>query len=106
MDHVTSDENFKMPDLTKLSNKALQLNALRDIRSCAATSFKILDKQKNALKALLHGMQPSRNRGMSLGIQSAAEHDNNSELNSLNNYNSRHVNFEGNNGSNFAYSER
>ena len=40
VDHVTSDKSFKMPDLTKLSSKALQLNALRDIRSYAATSFK------------------------------------------------------------------
>ena len=59
-----------MPDLTTLTSKALQLNALRDIRQFASSSYKILNKSKDVLKELLREMQPSRNRGMNLEIQS------------------------------------
>ena len=58
-----------MPNLTTLTTKALQLNALRDIRQFASSSYKILNKRKDVLKELLRETQPSRNRGMNLEIQ-------------------------------------
>ena len=94
-----------MPDLTKLTNKALQLNALRDICSYAVTSFKTLAKQKSSLKALLRDINPSRNRGMTLGIQYEAIHDEDFHSTPTNNYTSSNVSFQDNQGSNFAYSQ-
>ena len=68
MDHVTSKSNFKIPDLTKLISKALQLDALQSVRVYTSSSFELLNKQKDTLKALLRDIQIARNRGMSLGI--------------------------------------
>ena len=58
-----------MPDLTTFTTKSLQLNALRDIRQFASSSYKILHKRKGVLKELLREIQPSRNRCMHLEIQ-------------------------------------
>ena len=58
-----------MLDLTILTIKALQLNALRDIRQFPSSRYKILNKRKEVLKDLLQEMQSSRNRGMHLEFQ-------------------------------------
>ena len=68
-EHITTETLFAMPDLTTFTTKSLQLNALRDIRQFASSSYKILNKRKDVLKELLREMQPSRNRGMNLEIQ-------------------------------------
>ena len=96
MDHVTSDPNFKMLHLTKLTSKALQLDAMRLVQLYASSSFKLLNKQKNALKALLHYMKPSRNHGMSLGIQE-------SDTNPTENPPSQNVSFQHGPSQNCAY---
>ena len=46
VDDLTSDLKLSIPDLTKLTTKALQLDALRIIRQHAVSSFKKLIKKK------------------------------------------------------------
>ena len=58
-----------MPDLTTLTTKALQLNALRDILQFTSSSYKILHKRNEVLKESLREILPSRNRGMYLKFQ-------------------------------------
>ena len=59
-EHVTSDKTFKMPDLSTLTTKALQIDALRYVRTQAATSFRVLEKEKEKMQNLLRSMTPSR----------------------------------------------
>ena len=82
-EHVTTESTFVMPDLTKLTTKALQINALREIRQHASTSFKILNKRKDTLKELLREMNPTRNRGTNLGTHGYCEPDTASSGSSL-----------------------
>ena len=66
-EHIASAEStFVMPDLTTLTTKALQMNALRNIRYHASAGFKIINKRKNEMKALLREMQSSRQCGINL----------------------------------------
>jgi hypothetical protein len=60
-----------MPDLTTLTTKALQLDALRSIRACASKSFEALRKQKEKMKRMMQGMQ----RGQQLQYQSTGYDD-------------------------------
>ena len=69
LDNVISELNIKIRDLTKLTDKVLQLEALCRVNSYASQSYRILFKQKSAIKLLLRDMHPVRNRGVSLGIQ-------------------------------------
>ena len=60
------------PDLTNLTTKSLQMDALRNIRNHLSAGLKIINKRENEMKALLREMQPSRQRGTNLetsGIQ-------------------------------------
>ena len=45
-EYTTEDPNFIMPNLTTLTTKALQLEALCNIRLHASKSFRNLSKQK------------------------------------------------------------
>ena len=61
-----------MLDLTTLTTKPLQMDILRNIRDHASAGFKIINKRKNEMKALLREMQSSRQCGTNLetsGIQ-------------------------------------
>ena len=61
-----------MPDLTILTTKPLQMDVLRNIRNHVSAAFKIINKRKKEMKALLREMQPSCQRGTNLetsGIQ-------------------------------------
>ena len=44
VDQITTEPTFKMPDLTTLTTKALQLEALRCMRQVASLSYKALVK--------------------------------------------------------------
>ena len=60
------------PDLTNLTTKSLQMDALRNIRNHLSAGLKIINKRENEMKALLREMQPSHQRGTNLpknGIQ-------------------------------------
>ena len=46
VEHMTSDVSFMIPDLTTITTKASQLEAIRSVSNQATTSFKILWKQK------------------------------------------------------------
>jgi hypothetical protein len=51
-DHVTTKSGFSMPDITTLTTKALQLDALRSIRAYASKSYESLKKQKEKMKRM------------------------------------------------------
>ena len=55
-----------MPDLITLTTKSLQMDALRNIRNHVSAGFKIINKRKNEMKALLREMQSSCQRGTNL----------------------------------------
>ena len=66
-EHIASAEStFVMPDLTTLTTKSLQMDALRNIRNHVSAGFKIINKRKNEMKALLREMQSSCQRGTNL----------------------------------------
>ena len=52
-DYITSDENFKMPNLTTLTTEALQLEALRGICQKSSVSFRSLSKQKDKIISII-----------------------------------------------------
>ena len=68
-EHIATETEFVIPDLTTLTTKTLQINAHCDIHQFTSSSFKFLNKRKDALKELLCEMQPSHNSGMSLEVQ-------------------------------------
>ena len=76
-DALTSDDKFIMPDLTKLTSKSLQLDALRKVREFATASYKTINKQKTTLQKLIQEVQPSRHRGTALEVHADLESDNN-----------------------------
>ena len=66
-EHIASAESsFVMPDLTILTTKPLQMDVLRNIRNHVSAAFKIINKRKKEMKALLREMQPSCQRGTNL----------------------------------------
>ena len=69
VENMTTDTTFKMPDLTTLTSKALQLEALRSVRNQATKSFKVLKKQKDLMSKMLRSLQTG-NRGENLFLQS------------------------------------
>ena len=55
-DHITTESSFSIPDLTTLTTKSSQLDALRSIRFYASKSFEILNKQKEKMEKIIQGM--------------------------------------------------
>ena len=62
-----------MPNLTTLTTKALQLDALRYVHHHASNCFNDLVKQKGQMTALLRSMNPSHNRSSSLNMSAINE---------------------------------
>ena len=62
-----------MPDLTALTTKALQLEALRSVRTEASKSFKSLQKQKDLMSKLLRSLHPSHSRSSNVFLDSNRE---------------------------------
>ena len=77
VENMTADTSFKMPDLTTLTTKALQLGALRDVRNQATKSFKNLAKQKDLMTKMFNSLQSSHTRG-SMNFQSGVNFPHNS----------------------------
>ena len=63
---VTSEKTFVMPDFSTLTTKALQLTALRTVRSQASTSYRELLKEKLKMTTLLRNLNTTQNRGLDL----------------------------------------
>ena len=74
VEDMTADKNFRMPDLTTLTTKALQLEALRSVRTEASKSFKSLSKQKDLMSKLLRSLHPSHSRSSNMFFGSNREH--------------------------------
>jgi len=70
---ITTDKEFEMPNLTTLTTKALQLDALRYMRHHASKCFNELVKQKDQMTALFRSINPSHNRGSSLNMSAISE---------------------------------
>ena len=66
---ITSEKILVMPDLSILTSKSLQLDALRTVRSQASTSYHELQKEKEKMTTLLHNLNTTRNRGLDLATQ-------------------------------------
>ena len=60
-DKITTDTEFKMHNLTTLTTKALQLDALCYVRHHASKCFNELVKQKNQITTLIRSMHTSHN---------------------------------------------
>ena len=65
-DHVTTDDDFSMPDLSTLTTKETQLDALRYVRVRASKSYDYLKKQKDKMSKMMQGMH----RGQQYNFQS------------------------------------
>ena len=67
---TTDKASFSMPDLTSLPTKALQIEALRKVRSQAAISYKSTKKAEKTISTLLRSMHISQHRGLNLYTES------------------------------------
>ena len=56
-EEMTSDPTFNIPDLTTLTTKSSQLDALRSVRTCAVKVFKQMKKQDEKMSRLFRNMQ-------------------------------------------------
>ena len=74
---ITSEKTFSMPDLTTLTTKSLQLQALRTVKTQACKSFSELSKEKEKITNLIRNLDTTQNRGISLntsGFQYSSSH--------------------------------
>ena len=62
-DAMANDTSFKQPELTSLTTKALQLDALRQVRAHAVTHFKKLQDQKTQIDSAVRSLMGSRRHG-------------------------------------------
>ena len=62
-DTIANDTDFKQPELTPLTTKALQLDALRQVRSHDVTHFKKLQDQKTQIDDAVRSLMGSRRHG-------------------------------------------
>ena len=60
---MANDTDFKQPELTSLTTKALQLDALRQVRSHDVTHFKKLQDQKTQINDAVRSLMGSRRHG-------------------------------------------
>ena len=60
---VTPEKKFVMPNLSTLTTKALQLTALRTVRSQASASYRELLKEKVKMTTSLRNLNTTQNRG-------------------------------------------
>ena len=65
-EEVTSDETFRMPNLTTLTTKSLQVEALRTVRRHASTGWKAISKQKEKMATMFRSMNPNTQRGTTM----------------------------------------
>ena len=72
---ASAKSTFVMLDLTTLTTKSLQRDALRNIRNYASTGFKKFNKKKDAKKELFHEIQASRQRGANLETSGIQDYD-------------------------------
>ena len=63
---VTSGKTFVMPNFSTLATKALQLDALRAVRSQVSASYRELQKEKAKMTILLRDLNTTQNRGLDL----------------------------------------
>ena len=81
-EHITSAEStFVIPDLTTLTTKSIQMDALHSIINHASAGFKIINNRKNVMKELFHEIQALHQRGTNLetsGIQDSDSRTNGS----------------------------
>ena len=62
-ENMTSEPSFKMPELTTLSTKALQIEALRLVRTCAVASYQSMLKQEDKISSLIRSLHSNNSRG-------------------------------------------
>ena len=65
-EHNTLEKAFIMPDSTTLITKALQLHALRTVRTQACKSLRELGKEKETMTNMLRALNTTQNRGLAL----------------------------------------
>ena len=63
IDSMADDKTFKMPKLTTLHTKSLQLDALRTVRSNAVVNFNKLQKQSSTIDDAVQKLLGSRRNG-------------------------------------------
>lgn len=73
-------ELFKMPSLTQLDTKAKQLEALRTVRTHAATCYKALEEEEERVNKMLRAAIGSGRKGNMLYTDTATEHNNTGEF--------------------------
>ena len=61
-----------MPDLSTLTTKSHQLDALRTVRTQVSLSHRELEKEKTKMTVLLRSLNITQNRGLALSNQGNA----------------------------------
>ena len=72
----TTNATFVMPNLTTITIKALQLEALQTVRHYASKQYKDLFKQKEQMTTILRGLNNSTHRGRSLHTGALSDDNN------------------------------
>ena len=58
-----------MPDLSTLTTKSCQLDALHTVRTQGSSSYRELEKEKKKTTVLLHNLNTTQNRELTLSNQ-------------------------------------
>ena len=74
---VTAEKTFVMPNVSTLTTKALQLTALRTVRSQASASYRELLKEQRKMTSLLRNLNTTQNRGLDLSTHRTQGHQQN-----------------------------